>query len=1440
MEETLQQLQVKDTKERMAGVERLQVLLEQSRKVLSASDVANIVEATKGLLNDSNFRVCQGALQALESAAALAGEHLKMHFTTLIPAVVECLGDSKQPVRDAGRRLLLALMEISSPSIVVERAGSYAWMHKNWRVREEFARTAASSVSLFAATEIPLQRLLLPSILQLLEDSNSNVRDAAVLCLQEMYRRGESQLRDELERHSPQPEYLEVILAKLAKGESKIMPLDVVSRQHSLQETRSQQNLTRGNRKGSPKAKPSMMEVPAFGGDIEAMEKPVDPIAVYSEKELSREIERIAGTLAPEQDWSVRMAAMRRMEALVAGGASDYASFAVLLRQLVGPLSVQLGDRRSSIVKQACHLLSTLSRELLADFEPCAESFIPVLLKLVIITVQMLRNCRVARLIPRIVDISKNDRNGVLRARCCEYALLVLELWADSPEIQRSAELFEDMIRCCVADAMSEVRATARSCYRLFAKSWPERSQRLFASFDPVIQRLINDEDRGFHKRYASPFARDRVANGSRQSPLNATKDSKHIGASSFIVPPIVAMDRRASLSSGLEAAKAAAAVQENETPDPVRDRYLEGLLQSSQQRANAIENILRGVDSLNKGALPRTSLSGLSQSAGGSQHSGVDLPSSRDPPHPASSPSSKMDDFAATSLMEQAVVSSSRIGSKSMPFGSVTKSSLQLHTSLGSQKRASLDGLHFYSHLSSVGAHDMPYVKDRVSKSWSGVEDSVLRDSDRLRRYESQMGQPVADNAYSNMPGFQRPLLRVSGPGRSLVTNRNLMEENPLRFAEVSNGYHGSVSLSDVLVEGLSANSNWSTRVAAFNFLVKLIQTGPKGLLEITQNFDKVMKLFCKYLDDPHHKVAQAALKALSEIVPNSRKPFEAYLERILPHIFSRLVDPKEVIRQLGTTALEIISKTYSVESLLPALLRSLDEQRSLKAKIAIIEFANTAVAKLAAAPESSGGSPLMRLWLAKLVPLASDKNQKLKEISVTGIIGIYSHYDSTAVVNFILDLGIDDQNSLRRVLKHYTPRIEVDVISHLQSKHQRSFSKSTSDQVNSVPTMWDASYGGRFSAARNQSTESYSSESVNSENSKKLGANQCDPITFEGQIVGDNIQNKSLYHQEHRIGTSVNLEHSKGYESLSNEMHDIDSHVRGQGNRTFMRSTSRQPSSEVREGQLNPDLLLSESTYDHNMEKNASVQDAHLSGETLTHASRDSDLNVPALLHQMSKGADEVFKHEKTEALHKFMEMSHANASGWCQYFNQILTAILETLDDPSQVNKELALSVIHEMLNNQKDNMEDSVEVVLERLLHISKDSDTKVKNAADQCLNTVLTRFDPYRCLTVVVPLLSCEDEKTLVSCVSCLTKIVGHLSQEELMSRLSSFLPALFEAFNSQNADVRKTVVFCLVDIYLLLGKAFVPHLTSLTSTQLRLVTIYANRISQARTGNSIT
>lgn len=57
-----------------------------------------------------------------------------------------------------------------------------------------------------------------------------------------------------------------------------------------------------------------------FTGENDVTEKNIDPIIVYSEKELFREFEKIASNLVPEKDWSVRIAAMQRIEGLVFGG----------------------------------------------------------------------------------------------------------------------------------------------------------------------------------------------------------------------------------------------------------------------------------------------------------------------------------------------------------------------------------------------------------------------------------------------------------------------------------------------------------------------------------------------------------------------------------------------------------------------------------------------------------------------------------------------------------------------------------------------------------------------------------------------------------------------------------------------------------------------------------------------------------------------------------------------------------------------------------------------------------------------------------------------------------------------------------------------------------------------------------------------------------------
>ncbi|KAK0581454.1 hypothetical protein LWI29_013990 [Acer saccharum] len=1420
MEEALELARAKDTKERMAGVERLHQLLEASRRSLSSAEVTSLVDCCLDLLKDNNFRVSQGALQALASAAVLSGEHFKLHFNALVPAVVERLGDAKQPVRDAARRLLLTLMEVSSPTIIVERAGSYAWTHKSWRVREEFARTVTSAIGLFASTELTLQRAILPPILQMLNDPNHGVREVAILCIEEMYTQAGPQFRDELHRHHLPSSMLKDINARLERIQPQIRSSDGITSTFSAGDMKP---ASLNTKKSSPKAKSSTREMSLFGGE-DISEKPVEPIKIYSEKELIREFDKIASTLVPEKDWSIRIAAMQRVEALVWGGATEYPCFRGLLKQLGGPLSTQLSDRRSSIVKQACHLLSFLSKELLGDFEACAEMFIPVLFKLVVITVlviqesadncikTMIRNCKVARVLPRIADCAKNDRNAVLRARCCEYALLILEHWPDAPEIQRSADLYEDLIRCCVADAMSEVRSTARMCYRMFAKTWPERSRRLFSSFDPVIQRLINEEDGGMHRRHASPSLRDRGAQMSFTNQISAPSNLPGYGTSA-----IVAMDRSSSLSSGTSLSSGLL-LSQSKSLNKGAERSLESVLHSSKQKVSAIESMLRGLeisDKQNPSTLRSSSLD-----------LGVDPPSSRDPPFPAAVPASN--DHTNSLITES---TTSIISKGSNRNGGLILSDIitQIQASKDSSK-LSYRGNAASESLPSVSSYSARRGSEKLQERGSIEEHNDIREARRFMN--SHIDRQYLDTPYkdgnfrdsqnSYIPNFQRPLLRKHVSGRMSASRRKSFDDSQLSLGEMSNYTDGPASLNDALSEGLSPSSDWSARVGAFNYLRSLLQQGPKGIQEVIQSFEKVMKLFFQHLDDPHHKVAQAALSTLADIIPSCRKPFESYMERILPHVFSRLIDPKELVRQPCSTTLEIVSKTYSVDSLLPALLRSLDEQRSPKAKLAVIEFAISSFNKHSLNPEGSGNLGILKLWLAKLTPLVHDKNTKLKEAAITCIISVYSHYDSMAVLNFILSLSVEEQNSLRRALKQYTPRIEVDLMNYLQNKKERQRLKSSYDPTDVVGTSSEEGYAG--ASKKSHFLGRYSSGSIDSDGGRKWSSNQ-ESTQFTasmGHATSDETK-ENLYQ---------NLE--SGFNA------DVSSNARDLiGSNTHLESLST-PHLDIN-GLLSCDSLTVSEDVGHNNEISPELDLTHHKLSTIKiNSVADAGPSIPQILHLICNGNDGSPTTSKHGALQQLIEASVASDhSIWTKYFNQILTAVLEVLDDADSSIREVALSLINEMLKNQKDAMEDSMEIVIEKLLHVTKDAVPKVSNEAEHCLTVVLSQYDPFRCLSVIVPLLVTEDEKTLVTCINCLTKLVGRLSQEELMAQLPSFLPALFEAFGNQSADVRKTVVFCLVDIYIMLGKAFLPYLEGLNSTQLRLVTIYANRISQARTGTTV-
>lgn len=449
-----------------------------------------------------------------------------------------------------------------------------------------------------------------------------------------------------------------------------------------------------------------------------------------------------------------------------------------------------------------------------------------------------------------------------------------------------------------------------------------------------------------------------------------------------------------------------------------------------------------------------------IHDAATGIVYSHIDSPSTRDPPHPASAPAS-IHDGGHPSIANAESISGNGINPSTtfQPYVDVDVGKERLNMATSQEiEDTILSNKILCIGCPTNGAQGSENIFLSMDKSGKKTltKDSIMDKGEKKTLKPDLLNEKmkVANISTNGVNGSQRPYVGHHESGRSSDSNSSLEDSHLARamnsYADILSYMDGLMSLNDALIEGLGPSADWSSRVVAFTYLIKLLQQGPKGYQEVAQNFEQVMKLLSGHLDDPHWKVAQAALLALVELVPPCRRLFEPYLERTLPSVFARLVDTKCVILKLGSLALETIGNTYNIDSLLLPLLRSLDEQRTPKAKIAVIEFAISAFAKLAIDGCKACPTGLLKLWLGKLTPLANDKNPRLKEIAISGIISVYSNFESTIVLNFILGLPIEEQSILRRSLKQFTPRIDLDLMAYLQNKCQRPRIKCTLDHGN------------------------------------------------------------------------------------------------------------------------------------------------------------------------------------------------------------------------------------------------------------------------------------------------------------------------------------------------------------------------------------------------------
>jgi len=202
------------------------------------------------------------------------------------------------------------------------------------------------------------------------------------------------------------------------------------------------------------------------------------------------------------------------------------------------------------------------------------------------------------------------------------------------------------------------------------------------------------------------------------------------------------------------------------------------------------------------------------------------------------------------------------------------------------------------------------------------------------------------------------------------------------------------------------------------------------------------------------------------------------------------------------------------------------------------------------------------------------------------------------------------------------------------------------------------------------------------------------------------------------------------------------------------------------------------------------------------------------------------------RKESLQKILRLCHGS-TGWLQNFGQTLLVVLEALSDDEAVIRETALVVVKEMLRSQPASFVNFTEIIMKQLLEFYKGSVRKVCQAADEALEELTSAVNPQRCIETLILLIASEDGPQSIRMMS---KLVSRLPSELLMELVPSICPGLFDAFKNPSSNVRKAVVFCLVNIYMVLGDDFAPFLGDLSTDQLKIVTIHIERMMQARGG----
>ncbi|XP_035507065.1 CLIP-associating protein 1a isoform X29 [Scophthalmus maximus] len=555
MENCLAQVLQKDMGRRLQlGQEIIDYILDKEKSHDLEQDQTALDKMVDGIasswVNCSNFKVALLGLDLLSALVTRLQERFRAQVGTVLPSLIDRLGDSKDQVRDQDQTVLLKIMEqAASPQYVWDRMLG-GFKHKNNRTREGVCLCLIATLNTYGAQGLTLSKIV-PHICNLLGDPTSQVRDAAMSSLVEIYRHVGERVRMDLSKKGLPQSRLNVIFSKFDEVQRSGNMISSSGSDKNFEDEDSMdggRSSSSSSSKAPPSgrrtvmssvrrpssattAKPTAKEVAAGAVDeedfIKAFED-VPSIQIYSNRELEDQLTKVREVLSDEKhDWEHRVVALKKVRSIMLAGATEYEGFPQQLRLLEAPLKLSAKDLRSQVVREACITLGHLSSILGNKFDHGAESVMPTLLNLVpnsakimatsgVVTIRLiLRHTHYPRLIP-IITSNCTSKSVAVRRRCYEFLDLMLQEWHTNT-LERHVAVLTETIKKGIHDADSEARSIARKCYWGFHGHYSREAEHLFQALESAYQKALQSHLKSSDSIVSLPQS-DRSSSSSQES----------------------------------------------------------------------------------------------------------------------------------------------------------------------------------------------------------------------------------------------------------------------------------------------------------------------------------------------------------------------------------------------------------------------------------------------------------------------------------------------------------------------------------------------------------------------------------------------------------------------------------------------------------------------------------------------------------------------------------------------------------------------------------------------------------------------------------------------------------------------------------------------------------------------------------------------------------